>query len=162
MNGRWASRDFLSGLLFSVAGGAFALGARHYPASGDGTLGPGFLPSVLGIVLALLGMLTCFRSMRATHPPIRPGLRDLRVLSCILGANVLFGLMLGGMPHVGLPPLGLVPSIFVLVLVAAMANRDFRWIETLVLAAFLALASRLLFIGLLDLPLRVWPTLTGG
>ena len=46
-----SQRDFFSGLLFIVAGAAFAWGASTYPIGRAARMGPGYFPFVLGVVL---------------------------------------------------------------------------------------------------------------
>ena len=42
-----------------------------------------------------------------------------RPIVYILGANLVFGILLGGLPSIGLPPMGLILAIYALVTIAA-------------------------------------------
>jgi len=55
-----SQKDFLSGLMFSGVGIAFAWGASGYSLGTGARMGPGYFPLMLGVILALLGMLITF------------------------------------------------------------------------------------------------------
>lgn len=153
-------KDFLSGLLFMVLGVSFAWRASRYALGDAAHLGPGYVPLLLGALLTLLGALIVFKAMVfETEDRGRIGRWAWRPVLCIVLANLVFGVLLGGLAPLGIPPMGLVLSIFALTVLAARAGRDFRWKEALLLALVLALGSYLTFIVLLKLPLPVWPGL---
>jgi hypothetical protein len=80
-----------------------------------------------------------------------------------LGANLLFGALLGGMPSIGLPSFGLVVAIFGLTGVALLADAaSFNLRRLLVLSGILAGGSYVVFISLLNLQLPVWPAFISG
>jgi hypothetical protein len=56
-------------------------------------------------------------------------------------------------------PLGLPLTAFITILVAAAASPETRWIESIVWAAILSVASTLLFVTALGLSLPLWPKL---
>ena len=86
-----------------------------------------------------------------------------RPLVCILGANLLFGALLGGLPSIGFPSFGLVVAIFALTGVALLADAaSFNLRRMLVLSSILAAGSYGVFIGLLNLQLPVWPAFITG
>jgi hypothetical protein len=80
----------------------------------------------------------------------------------IIAANLLFGLMLGGLPSIKFPAFGLIAAIYALTLVAALAGEEFKIKEVLVLATVLAIMSYLAFIVLLKLQFQVWPAFITG
>jgi Tripartite tricarboxylate transporter TctB family len=83
-------------------------------------------------------------------------------LSLIIAANLLFGVLLGGLPAFGIPAMGLIVAIYGLTIVASMAGHGFRLAPTLVLATILAVLSYLAFVVLLNLQFQVWPTFITG
>jgi hypothetical protein len=85
-----------------------------------------------------------------------------RPLVYILGANVAFGILLAGLPSVGLPPMGLIAGIYALTIIASKAGDIFKLKEVLMLATFLSVLSYLAFIKLLNLQMPVWPTFITG
>jgi hypothetical protein len=83
-------------------------------------------------------------------------------LICILGANLAFGALLGGVQSIGLPPMGLVVATVALTVIAAMADETaFQIRRVLVLSTILAGGSYGIFIVLLGLTMPVWPAFLG-
>jgi hypothetical protein len=80
----------------------------------------------------------------------------------ILGANVVFGILLAGLPSIGLPPMGLIAAIYALVIIASKAGDTFNLKEVLILGTILSVGSYLAFIMLLKLQMPVWPTFITG
>lgn len=159
-----SQKDFFSGLMFSVVGVAFAVGATEYTLGEGAKMGPGYFPLLLGILLALLGLAITAQSLvKADHPDgDRIGALAWKPLFFIIAANLVFGVMLGGLPSVGLPSMGLIAAIFALTVLASLAGDDFRLKEVLVLGALLSLGSYGAFVLLLRLPLPVWPAFITG
>ena len=58
-----SQKDFFAGLMFSVIGGAFAIGATTYNVGEGARMGPGYFPLMLGVVLALIGVFVVFESL---------------------------------------------------------------------------------------------------
>jgi hypothetical protein len=151
-------KDFLSGLLFMVCGVSFAWGASRYSIGNAARMGPGYFPLLLGAVLTVLGVFIVFKALVfETEDGGRIGGWAWRPVGFVVLANGVFGVLIGGLASVGLPPMGLVASIFALVVIAARAGQEFRWKEVLLLALVLALGSYLTFIVLLKLQIAVWP-----
>jgi hypothetical protein len=151
-------KDFFSGLLFMLMGVAFAWAASTYTIGRAARMGPGYFPLLLGALLALLGGVLVFKALVfETEDGGRIGAWDWRAVLCILLANGLFGLLLGGLANLGLPPLGLLPAVFALTVLAGKASTGIPWKELLLLACLLALCSYGVCILLLQLPVSLWP-----
>jgi len=158
-----SQKDFFSGLMFTVVGGGFAWGATNYSVGTGARMGPGYFPMLLGIVLAVLGLFVIFYSLvEHTEDGEKVGSFAWKPLAYILGANLVFGVLLGGLPSIGLPPMGLILAIYALVLIASLAGENFRLRDVLLLASILAVGSYLAFIVLLKLQMPVWPTFIAG
>ena len=80
----------------------------------------------------------------------------------IISANLLFGILLGGLPSMGIPAMGLIAAIFGITIVASLAGDDFRLKEVLALSVVLSIGSYLAFVVLLKLQFPVWPTFIAG
>jgi hypothetical protein len=124
---------------------------------------PQFEGKVFGILLAVLGCFTIFYSLiEHTEDGDKVGSFAWRPLVYILGANVAFGILLGGLPSLGLPPMGLIAAIYALTIIASKAGDVFKLKEVLLLSTFLSVLSYLAFIKLLNLQMPVWPTFITG
>jgi hypothetical protein len=73
-----------------------------------------------------------------------------------------FGILLGGLPSIGLPAMGLILAIYALVIIASKAGDNFVLKDVLLLATILSVGSYLAFIVLLKLQMPVWPTFITG
>ena len=76
------------------------------------------------------------------HPGLQPALS-------VTGSVLLFALLIENA--------GLVPAVAVTVVVASLGSRNGSMREVFLLAAALAAAMSLLFVGLLDQPFRLFP-----
>lgn len=153
-----SEKDFFSGLLFMLVGIAFAGGATGYRIGESARMGPGYFPLMLGVALALLGLVVTFTALVVeTEEGDRIGAVAWKPLFFIILSNLMFGLMLGGLPSVGWPSMGLVAAIYVLTFVAAMAGEEFVLKEVLIVATVLAVTCYVGFVVLLKLPFPPWP-----
>ena len=157
-----SQRDFWSGLMFMAVGIGFSWGATAYNIGEAARMGPGYFPLVLGIVLALLGAFIVFESLVVETEDGEPiGKWAWKPLGFIIAANLAFGVMIGGLPSIGLPAMGMVVGIIVLTFVAALAGDKFKAKEVAILSVVLAVGSYLAFIMLLKLQFPVWPWFIG-
>jgi predicted outer membrane lipoprotein len=154
-----SQKDFFSGLVFVVIGIAFAWGATTYNIGEGARMGPGYFPLVLGILLAAIGSFTIFEAMVVETEDGEPvGKIAWKPLFFIIGSNVVFGIMLGGIPKLGIPAMGLIVGIYALTFIASLAGDEHKNKEVIVLATVLAVMSYLAFIVLLKLQFPVWPS----
>jgi hypothetical protein len=153
-----SQKDFFSGLMFMAVGTAFAVGAYSYGMGDGAKMGPGYFPRMLGVLLALLGTFIMFKALTvATSDGEKLGKWAWKPMACILGANLIFGIMLGGLPSIKLPAMGLMMAIYALTFVASLASERFNIKEVFMLATGLALLSYVAFVVLLKLQFPVWP-----
>ena len=158
-----SQKDFFSGLMFTAVGLAFAWGATKYSLGTGARMGPGYFPMMLGVLMAILGAVITFKALVVeTEDGDKVGAWAWKPLLFIIAANLLFGLMLGGLPSIKFPAFGLIAAIYALTVVAAMAGEEFKLKEVLVLATVLAIMSYLAFIVLLKLQFPVWPAFITG
>jgi hypothetical protein len=144
-----SSSDFWCGLLFVAVGVAFMVLARNYRLGTPARMGPGFFPTILGGILAALGLsLTIPALVRNGDPLPRLGLRPMLA---ILAGIVVFALLL--------TPLGFVIASAALILIAGLAEPELRRLEHVGLTLFLIAFSVAIFVVMLGLPLNLWPNL---
>ena len=158
-----SQKDFFSGLMFIVIGVAFAWGATTYNVGEGARMGPGYFPLMLGIVLSLIGAVVLFTSLVVeTEGGDKIGKWAWRPLFFIIMANLAFGVLLAGLPSIGVPSMGLIVAIFGLTIISSMADGHFHTRDILILSAILAAGSYVAFIWLLKLQIQVWPTFITG
>ncbi|HYD76748.1 tripartite tricarboxylate transporter TctB family protein [Ramlibacter sp.] len=158
-----SQKDFAAGLMFTIVGIAFAWGATNYTIGDAARMGPGYFPLALGILLAILGLVITFGALVVeTEDGDKIGKIAWKPMGFIIGANVLFGILLAGLPQFGIPAFGLIVAIYGLTFVASLAGDEFRFKEVAILATALAILSYLAFVKLLSLQFPVWPSFITG
>jgi hypothetical protein len=126
-------------------------------------MGPGYFPLLLGSLLAIIGGIIIFKSLVVETPTgDRVGSWAWKPLSFIIAGNLLFGVLLGGLPSIKFPAMGLIVAIYGTTLVVSMAGDKFKLKEVLILATVLSVLSYLAFIVLLKLQFPVWPSFIAG
>lgn len=143
-------KDVAAGLLYVAFGAAFSLGALTYKLGDPARMGPGYFPFWIGILLVVVGLLTAFSAIRVTAAEEKIKRPEFGPLAWIIGAVVLFGVLLY--------PLGLIVSLLVLVVVSSLASHEFTWISAVVTAVALILFSTAVFIWGINLQIPLWPS----
>src|SRR5690606_37919927 len=117
----------------------------EHPMGSAGRMGPAYFPSVLGGLLAVVGLAHIVRSFIGHGESISKF--HIRHLVIILGAVLLFGFLMR--------TAGLAVAAFVLIMLSSFASPKFRLGGTLLLAVGLTLFAVVLFVKLLGLPMPV-------
>jgi len=158
-----SQKDFFAGLMFMGVGAAFAWGATSYSIGTGARMGPGYFPLLLGVMLALLGVAIIFNALVVESVDgDKMGTWAYRPLVYIIGANVIFGVCLGGLPSMKIPAMGMMFGIYVLTFVASMAEKGMNVKKTFMLATVLAVISYVAFVKVLKLQFAVWPAFITG
>jgi len=158
-----SQKDFFSGLMFMSVGVAFAWGAGSYSIGTGARMGPGYFPMALGVLLAILGAAITFKALVVgPEDGDKVGAFAWKPLVFIIAANLVFGAMIGGLPSIGLPPMGLMVGIVLLTFISSLAGDEFNFKEVAVLSVVLAFMSYLAFVLLLKLQFPVWPAFISG
>ena len=158
-----SQKDFFAGLMFLAVGVAFAWGATTYSVGSGARMGPGYFPLLLGILLAIIGGTVMFKStVVETEDGDKIGKWAWRQIVFIIGANLLFGILLAGLPSIGIPAMGLMVAIYGLTFVASLAGSSFNFKEVFLLATVLAAGSYVAFVWALNLQFPVWPSFIAG
>ena len=148
-----ARKDLLAGAVFVGFGLAFAVTSTTYELGTPLRMGPGFFPLVLGGILVVLGSLIAVTGLVAANGS-EIGTVPWRALALLLGAVLLFGFTVRS--------LGLVPALFLAVLLAAFAGRGVHPVQALVIAVSLTTLSVLIFVYALQLRLSLIGPWLGG
>ena len=142
-----APKDFWAGLMFMAFGIGFAVVARNYDMGVASNMKAAYFPTVLGILLALLGSVLLIRSLAIAGEAV-PKIY-LKPATVLLVSVVVFGILLR--------PMGLVTATIALVIVSTLAGSEFRIKRTLILAFGLAAFSVAVFHYGLGLPFKLLP-----
>ena len=145
-----SQKDFFTGLMFMLVGVAFAWGATNYNVGTGARMGPGYFPLVLGVLMAILGVVISVKAtVLKTADGDKIGKWAWKPLFFIIAANLVFGVMLGGLPSIKLPAMGLILGIYALTFIASLAGDEFNFKAVFILATVLSIMSYLAFILLL-------------
>jgi hypothetical protein len=139
-------KDFWIGIIFLFFGLAAVYIGSDYSMGTAGRMGPAYFPTVLGYLLAFIGLIGLVRSF--FRPGERVGKFHVKALVLILSAVLLFGFLVRGA--------GLVPAALVVIVMSAYASPKFTWGATLLLAVGLAIFAVVLFVKLLGLPMPIF------
>ena len=143
-------RDFYAGGLMILFGLVMALKGPSYRLGTLMHMGPGFLPTVLGVILICLGIAIAGSALAAADgedEDILPANREWFAWGCILASPLAF--MLFG--TIG----GMMPGTFACVFVAALGDRQATLKSMLVLSSVVTFFGVLLFSYVLQIPMPV-------
>lgn len=144
-------RDFYAGALIAAVGAIVALDSSTYALGTLTHMGPGMFPLMLGIILAIVGILiiaTAAVTPLTSDERILPEKPEWFAWGCILTGLVLF-IVLGEF-------FGLVAGTFACVFVPALGDRNATWKGSAILAAGVAVFGALLFSYALKVPLPMF------
>lgn len=136
----------LLGLVAAVKGPSYRIGTLMH-------MGPGFMPTALGIILMCLGVVIALNAAASAmlhdggEENILPPHPQWFAWLCILAGPALF-IVFG---TIG----GLVPATFACVLVSALGDKDSTWMGSLILAALVTIFGVVLFHYVLQIPMPV-------
>ncbi|HEX3440822.1 MAG TPA: tripartite tricarboxylate transporter TctB family protein [Pseudolabrys sp.] len=134
----------LFGLIMALKGPTYQLGTLMH-------MGPGFLPTVLGVILILLGIAIAGSALTAAEGEdenILPEKPEWLAWGCILASPLVF--MLFGSYG------GMAPGTFACVFVAAMGDREATIKNSAILAAVITIFGVGLFAYILQVPMPVF------
>lgn len=143
------AKDFWSGVMFTAFGLGFALIARNYDMGSAARMGPAYFPTVLGGLLAVLGVIIALRALKTEEPDSQVDKFHFKPLLLILGSVVAFGLLLR--------PAGMVVALAVLIIVSSFASNEFKWREVIPLTVGLTVLVLVVFIYGLSMTIPVLP-----
>lgn len=145
-------KDFWTGIIFLCIGLAAIIIGLDYSMGTAGKMGPAYFPTILGGLLALIGLVATVRSFFIEGEPI--GKFAVKELILILTGVLLFGFTIRGG--------GLVLAVFSIILFSAFASAKFKWMHGVALAAGMTAFAVVVFVKLLGLPIAIFGPWFGG
>jgi hypothetical protein len=147
MGSRMNLPDLAFGALLIAVGAIAWMLVADLPVGTATSMGPGYVPRGLALMIATFGIVQCARACLAAHVPF-PATALRPVL--LVGASVAsFALLLR--------VAGLAVTAAVVIIIAGYAASDVRLRENLLLAVGMAVFAVTLFVYGLGLPIPVWP-----
>ncbi len=141
-------RDFVGGVTMIVTGLLFIWFGRGLEVGNSFQMGPGYFPTMLSLLLMLIGALIIVQSLMVHAEAGEPEVANWKAYFLVILGPVMFGLVLSG--------LGLAPTMFLLIVGVAAASRYSSWRHSILLGLFLAVCSVMLFTKLLSLPVSAF------
>lgn len=132
---RFLSKDFLSGLMFICFGLAALYFGQKLALGTPVRMGPGYVPRMLSLTLLALGALVCIIAIVSGSEPVEK--LKWKPLTLVTIGIVCFALLF--------ERAGLIPALVVLILIASMANEEFKVIEVIGNIVALSVVCTLVF-----------------
>ena len=146
-----SQRDFLSGLMFSIVGVVFAVGATNYKMGTSARPGAGYFPLILSVIMIILGCVVLFKSLTIETEGGDPvGDIAWRPLLVIVAAIAAFG--------VTLPLLGMLAAVPILIVMVSFAGNEFKWTGVIINSVVLTAFAWFVFVWGLKLTIPLYPS----
>jgi hypothetical protein len=144
-------RDFYAGGLMIVFGLVMSLKGPTYRLGTLMHMGPGFLPTALGVILICLGIAIAAPALalpEGEDEDLLPENREWFAWACILASPVAF-MIFGAL-------FGLAPGTFMCIFVASLGDRAATWKSCLGVSAIVTVFGVALFSYLLQIPMPIF------
>jgi hypothetical protein len=146
-------KNLAAGGVFIAIGGAFALTAYLKLRIGSAlSMGPGYFPIMLGLLLALLGSIILVSAIGQEHSPF--GKVSWRGVALVAFALLFFAF--------GVHRLGMAPSLAACVLITSLASNRVTLKQAVLVSLTLTILSAALFVYGLGLPISLIGPWLGG
>ena len=139
------TRDLIGGIALIAIGVFAALHARQYELGELQRMGPGYFPTALGIILAVLGVLVAVPALFREGTSIKI---EWKSLLWVMVSILVFAVLLN---H-----LGMIFTSVLAVIASSMAS-DIKWKARLILSGCIAVITYLIFSFGLGMVIPVWP-----
>ncbi len=142
-------RDFWSGVLFIVTGALFMVLSRQYQLGTAAKMGPGYFPTILGAMMAGLGLMILLGAMAPRAQQLKIERVDFKAILLVLIAVAVYAFTL--------PKLGFIVALFLLIGISSIASHEFSWKTTAISSVVLLIFSWLVFVKGLELQFPFLP-----
>ncbi len=131
------NKDFFAGLLFMFIGlGALLIAQKNYPIGTTRSMGPGYFPIALSIIMVTFGIIVIIRGLIKNDQIV--GGWGIRPLALVTLGIIIFGFLI--------ERLGMAPSLLAMFFISALGGREFNFKEVLILSIVMIFAAWLIFI----------------
>ncbi len=137
-----SQEDFWAGVMFVGFGLLAIFMSRDYPFGTTSRMGPGYFPTWLGIIMALLGAALVMQGLKSVGEPLKKWAFKPMVLLSL--GFIAFGWALDNV--------GFVIATGALIILGAAAGQEFRFKEVIIMTIVLIVGSWAVFIYGLGLP----------
>lgn len=144
--------DYYAGALCAIIGAGAALMSWQYRVGTLTSMGPGFFPVMLGVLLAVLGVMIAMSASDTpdatspAHGPEKVGW-DIRGWACIIGAPLMFILLAD--------TVGFLPAAFFAVLISAFGDKTATLKASVLLASGMTAFAIILFVYILHVEIPI-------
>ena len=139
------AKDFWTGVIYLFVGSGALILSRDYGMGTAVKMGPAYFPTLLSLLLMVIGIISVIRSFLKSGTPI--GAVAWKGLLLIVASTLLFGMIVRGA--------GLILALPLLVIVSALASTRFSWKTSLLEAAGITVFCILVFLKGLGVPLPI-------
>ncbi|WEX88010.1 tripartite tricarboxylate transporter TctB family protein [Sinorhizobium garamanticum] len=137
-------RDFVGGAAMVIVSLLFIWFGRDLDVGNSFQMGPGYFPVMLSLLLIGIGVLIMVQSLVVTVKGEPDAPANWKAYALVILAPVFFGLAISR--------LGLVPTMFLMIVTVSSASKYADWRHSIALALFMTICSVVLFTRLLSLP----------
>lgn len=137
-----SQEDFWAGVMFIGFGVLAIVISQDYPMGSAMRMGPGYFPTYIGAIMVILG--TIISALAFRFPGGKVGKFAWKPMVVLAVAFCTFA---WGIDHIGF-----IPSLAIMIFLSALAGREFRLKEVVILMAVLIVGCWALFIKGLELP----------
>lgn len=139
------AKDFWTGLIYLFVGSGALIISRDYDMGTAVKMGPAYFPTLLSVLLMVIGIISVLRSFFKSGSPI--GVVAWKGLVLIVVSTLLFGMIVRGA--------GLLLALPLLVIVSASASARFSWKTSLAEAVGITVFCIVIFLKGLGVPLPI-------
>lgn len=148
------AKDFWAGILFAVTGVLAIVTVQEHSLGSAARMGPAYFPTLLGGLLTVLGVILSLRGLFSREALVEPdGGRvepfHWKIFFLVLGSVLAFSLLLASC--------GLMIAIAAMVMISALADKNFRLKETLIVIVVLDVIAWVIFVYGVGMLIPVWP-----
>lgn len=137
-----SQEDFWAGIMFIGFGLLAVVISMDYPIGSAMRMGPGYFPTWIGGILVLLGI-----AISATAFRVDGGKVGKFAWKSMIMLSIAFCTFAWGIDNIGF-----IPSLVIMIVLSALAGREFRLKEVAILSVVLIVGCWALFIKGLELP----------